>query len=51
MKCKQHEVNYCVAQDFYDRKKTFTGINDSCKWAFDTESCSLMYGLKKCKIT
>jgi len=37
MKCKQHEVNYCVAQDFYDREKTLTSIDDSCKWAFDSK--------------
>ena len=30
MKCKQHVVNCCVAQDFSGREKTFTGIEDFC---------------------
>jgi len=37
MKCKQHVVNYCVAQDFNGHEKTFTGIDDFCTWAFSSK--------------
>jgi len=37
MKCKQHVVNYCVAQDFSGREKIFTGIDDFCKWIFKSK--------------
>ena len=37
MKCKQHVVNYCVAQDFNRCEKTFTDIDDFCKWAFNSK--------------
>jgi len=37
MKCKQHVVNYCVAQDFNGCEETFTNIDDFCKWAFNSK--------------
>jgi len=36
-KSKKQIENYSVAQDFNGREKTFTNIDDFCKWAFNSK--------------